>query len=257
MKNLKFSQFFFTFLTLLIIYSLLADLSSHYPMEASDPPKDSKALNPEKQKQVYQMIQNHLGIIFNAPCTKFHDYPFTWKENENSVSITAIIEHFEEEQQQALVDRCNMKLRRSNFSISRIIWASECLKARSLRRHGGGIQFKLRSDVSDQAFMEILKESDKADLWGHVKSLTDFVDTCQIRFHVKPFGETYAKVVSFKAYHGVPIVIMMWLLRQLEGNISNDHYGFGQVIVMQRNGLPDAGSNDYKLHYGSGLIRWE
>jgi hypothetical protein len=225
-------------------------------METSKLPKNPRALNPVQQKQANQLIQEHLYIVFNGPCKRFPHYPFAWKESESSVYLTAIIEHFEEDQQHALAQRCNIKLKQMNFSGSLPIWASECLKARTLRRHGGGIQFKLRSCLSEKDFTEIMREYDRANLWEHVKNLNDLIDHCQIRFHIKPFGQTTAKVVSFKAYSGVPIVLMMWVLRQLECNKSRDLCGFGQVIVIQRNGLPDAG-DDHDLHYKSGMIYWE
>jgi hypothetical protein len=216
----------------------------------------AKTLNLEQQKQTHKLLKDHLHVVFNYPCKSFPGYPFAWKEGESKVYFTAIIEHFEEAQEYALAERCNRKLRKMNFNDSHQIWALECMTAKYMRRNGGGIQFKARSSLYDKDIHDIIKEVDHANLWGHVKSVRDVLDHCQIRFHVEAFGATDAKVVSFKAYDGVPIVLMMWLLRQLECRTPRDPYGFGQVIIVHRNGLPDAG-DDHDLHFKSGLIFWE
>lgn len=217
-----------------------------------------KALNIEQQKHAYERIYDHLNVLLNAPCTRFPHYPFVWKEGECSVYVTAIVEHFEDEQQFALVTRLNKKLKQMNLCSNVPNWASEFLRARLLRRHDGGIQFKVKEEISETEFMEIVKgfDSDCANMWTHVKNFTDFLDHCQIRFHIKPFGETTAKLVTFKAYHGTPIILMMWILRQLECYQSRNACGFGQVIITLRNGLPDAGE-DHSFHYKSGLINWD
>jgi hypothetical protein len=63
-------------------------------------------------------------------------------------------------------------------------------------------------------------------------------------------------VVEFKAYDGLPIFLMLWLLRQLDVGKLGEKCGFGQVIIIDHNGLPHEGY-DNNLHYSSGIIHWD
>jgi hypothetical protein len=216
-----------------------------------------QTLNSEQQMDVYQRLQDHLYVIFNAPCKPFESFPFKWKKEDLSVSITAIIEHFEENQQVSLIKSFNSILKMNmSGDYNRYVDVLRHLKASALKRHEGGIQFEVNINSKAEYLMEALKVSyfRTSVLWSHIKSYEDFINHCQIRYEQNdPFGNTGARVVTFSAYHGTPIFLMLCLLRQLEH--GNEQCGFGQVIVIERNGLPNYG-DDYNLHFCSGLIKW-
>lgn len=232
-------------------------------MEVSDHPKTPpKTLDVEQQVDIYQKLQNHFNVIFNAPCNHFPGYPFTWKDGERDVSITAIIEHFGKEQQDALINSCNKMLAKKgghlNIGPSYIV---SSLKASELQRVEGGIQFEAYPSTSftkwpPERVMEEIRISDCADLWKHIKTYSDFINHCQIRYNISPFGGTDIKEVRFKAYAGLPIFLMLWLLRQLDFKRESDKCGFGKVIIVDSNGLPSDG-HYHDLHFGSGIIKWE
>ena len=226
------------------------------------PCTSAKTLDVEQQKDVYQKLQNHFNVIFNAPCKYFAGYPFKWKDGECDVSITAIIEHFEEEQQDALIACCNkMLMKKGGHGSTSPAFIVSSLKASVLQRYEGGIQFEVNPSTSftkwpQERIMEEIKISDHADYWKHVETYSDFINHCQIRYNIKPFGGTDVKEVQFHAYAGLPIFLMLWLLRQLDFERESNKCGFGKVIVIDRNGLPEDG-DDHNLHFSSGLIKWE
>jgi hypothetical protein len=210
-------------------------------------------LNTQQQKDVYKYLQNHFYVILNAPCKHFEGYPFKWNDGENNVSITAIIENFQSEQQTALIANCNKMLRNSYGRFSADVSITKMLSASNLQRDEGGVQFNAKA--STEHLMDQIKTCACADLWGHVKKYPDFLMHCQIRFDIQPFGGTDINVVKFIARAGVPIVVMLWLLRQLEFYKESEACGLGKVIVISRNGLPEDG-DEHNLHFGSGFINW-
>jgi hypothetical protein len=212
------------------------------------------ALTAEQQRDTYKTLHSHLYLIFNAPSKNFVNYPFEWNDSECSVSITAIIEHFEETQQAALIKSCNSMLKK-DFSRAVPAFLLKFLKADVLQREEGGIQFEANASTTPELLMEEIKISECASLWGHVKTYDEFLQLCQVRYNNKPFGSSSVRVVTFSAYHGTPIFIMLWLLRQLDYPKMSEACGFGQVIVTARNGLPSDG-DEHNLHYSSGLIDW-
>jgi len=237
---------------------------------ASMPPG---ALNVRQQKDTYQKLQDHFNVIFNAPCQLFDGYPFQMKDTEGGVTITAIIENFEKEQQDALIKNYNKMANRGKYvNEGRLFTApalnnlgsamiTEGLKASKLLRVEGGIQFEVKSESpfnhwSPERLMRHVKESECAKFWTHVETYPDFVRQCQIRYDIRPFGGTDVKIVTFEAYRCLPIFIMLWLLRQLECEERSSECGFGKVIIIDTNGLP-GNEDDHHLHFSSGLIKWE
>lgn len=224
--------------------------------------ESSAALHVVQQKDIYQKLQNHFNVIFNAPCKYFPGYPFTWKDGECDVSITAIIEHFGEEQQDALTTSCNKMLAKKGGHLNTgPDYVISSLKASKLQRVEGGIQFESNPSKSftkwtAERLMEEIKIGECAYFWTHIDTYSDFVNHCQIRFNVENFGGTDVKKVEFHAYAGLPIFLMLWLLRQLDFEIESDKCGFGKVIIVDRNGLP-SDEHCHALHFSSGLIKWE
>jgi hypothetical protein len=206
------------------------------------------ALTPEKQVKYEVKLRTHLYVIYNGPCYKFEGYPFKWDPEKFDVSITAVVENFEQEHQHKLVREFNRMLSKydsySNFN-GRMI-------ASSLDRVEGGIQFAaLKGDI----FLdEHVKSKGLANHWAKFETYNDFIQHCQIRFtNNYHFGNTDARVVTFTACHAVPIYTMMWLLHQLDNTTSGVRNILGDVIISNTNGLPPV---DDHLHFGMGLIAW-
>lgn len=220
-----------------------------------------ETLDVKKQKDVYKTLQSHFDVIFNAPCRYFPGYPFAWKDGEDRVYIKAIIEHFGDEQQKNLIASCNAMLAKkaglNRIGTSRILLG---LKASKLQRAEGGIQFEVPPPkqphyhrTPEENVMENLAICNCAQVWKHIKTYPDFTNRCQIRYDIRSFGDTDIKVVYFDAYHGLPIFIMLWLLRKL--HVPHD-CDLGQVIVTDSNGLPGEDA-DYHLHFSSGIVNWD
>ncbi len=216
----------------------------------------AKTLSVEQQKDVYQKLQDHLCVIFSAPCKRFAAYPFKWEEGECDISITAIIEHFGKAQQAALIASCNRMLGKKNSVCRGVGSMVQFLKACDLKRAEGGIQFEVKPQWTEGKLMDEIKSSVCAGLWDDIKTYSDFLIHCQIRFNIKPFGGTDISVVSFRAERGLPIFLMLWLLRQLDYSKVSEECGFGQVMVIGRNGLPGDG-DDHNLHFSTGFIDWD
>ena len=221
-----------------------------------------KALDLCQQEDVFRKLNDHMYVIFNAPCSKFPNYPFEWDSAEGNVSITAIIEHFGDEQQASLIRSFNTSLRSMRFNGGNYNPVSSFLKATVLKRQEGGIQFESNTKETPEHFMEHIKRSKCASLWNHVETYTDFLNNCQIRYRNDPFGESGVRMVRFIAYPGVPICLMLWLQRQLCYHKTSEACGFGQVIITHLNGLPSdsksgAADASHNLHFSSGLITWD
>ncbi len=219
-----------------------------------------KALDPGQQDDIYRKLHDHMYVIFNAPCSKFPNFPFEWDRAEGNVSITAIIENFEEEQQANLIKSFNNSLRTLRFNGSCIDSVSRYLKATILKRYEGGIQFEAGATGTPERIMEAIKISECASLWNHVMTYADFLNNCQIRYKNDPFGDSGVRIVRFVAYPGIPICLMLWLQRQLCFYKTSETCGFGQVIISHLNGLPSdskSDNNGHNLHFSCGLISWE
>ncbi len=128
------------------------------------------------------------------------------------------------------------------------------LNGSNLQRDEGRISFDVKTCSCQhiELLMEQIKPCDCADLLNHVNKYLEFRMHFQIGVDIQPFGGTDINVVKFKARAGVPIVIMLWLFRQLEFYMESDACGLGKVITIGRNGLPEDG-DDHNLHFSSGL----
>lgn len=226
------------------------------PKNAMSAINGPNTLNPEQQKEVFRMLHSHMYVIFNAPATEFHNYPFQWDMGEGAVTITAIIEHFDKEQQAALIDCLNKALEGYRFSSADSASVSTFLKATMLERYEGGIQFVSNPLFPHINVMEKIKRSKCGHLWDHINTYEDFLELGKIKFQNDPFGSSGVSVVRFIAYSGTPLCVMLWLLRQLYCVEASDECGFGEVIITQRNGLPFDG-DELNLHFNNGLIIWE
>jgi hypothetical protein len=219
----------------------------------------------EEQKDIYKKLQGHFHVILHGPCKLFPGYPFTCKGWAREISITAIIEHFGKKQRDALIASCNRMLERQgghlNTGVSSIV---SSLRASDLRRAEGGIQFEADPSTSftqwaPERLMEELRTCRCAGLWTHVPAYSDFVGQCQIRYNITPFGESDVKEVRFIPYPGVPIFLMLWLLRQLDFKEPREECGFGHVVIVGVSGLPDWEEEEEQhcLHFSSGVIKWD
>jgi hypothetical protein len=116
-------------------------------MHGSDHPEltTPPTLDVAQQKDVYKKLQHHFNVIFNAPCKPFPGYPFTQNGWKHAVSFTAIIEHFEDDQQRALISSYNKTLKKGSFCSSVVTGTASIvgsLQAKKLNRVEGGIQFE-------------------------------------------------------------------------------------------------------------------
>ena len=121
--------------------------------------KNAKAPAVEEREDIYSKLKSHFTLIGSAPCYNFPGYPFHFRNDMfggNKVSITAVIEHFGEEQQQALVKRFQQFLKRPTSpgtSVACGIFQPKLcmmLKASTLKRVEGGIQFEANDAVEDR-----------------------------------------------------------------------------------------------------------
>ena len=203
--------------------------------------KNAKAHAVEEREDIYSKLKSHFTLIGSAPCYNFAGYPFHFRndiqESSYKVSITAVIEHFGEEQQQALVKRFQQFLKRPTSP--GIFQPELCmmLKASTLQRMEGGIQFEAKDAVKPERLMEEIKViSEHRDLWKEVVTYEDFQNLCQIRYRTnKPFGDTTARFVRFGAKEGTPIFLMIYLLMQLDSQKGREACGFGQVSQLLLN----------------------
>lgn len=210
-------------------------------------------LSPEEQKKVYHQLEDHFQVVMGAPCNSFPGYPFPVNWDKGAVKITAVIENFEEDQKKALVACFNDWFKSRGWGIFQAK-LKDMLKAAPLVNCAQqGIQFKAGKRTNPNELMqEITEFSPCKDLWEHVGNYQQFLETCRINyFNNSPFGYTTARRVTFSADHGVPLCLMLYLLHALE----NQMCGFGQVVVVDCNGLP-RGSTATCLHYASGLVHW-
>jgi len=217
------------------------------------------ALNHEQQGEIYEKLRDHFRVVMGAPCRSFPGYPFPVDWGKGGVFISAVIEHFEEEQQRALVAHFNRWFRHveSRCGIFQGILPN-LLKATDLKRVEGGVQFEANQTFGADGLMNELQLDSKCkDLWTHVRTYQDFLSSCQIRYYLnKPFGNTSARQVTFTAHPGTPIFLMLYLLRALDYDRTGAECGFGQVILIDRNGLPTDGEAEHILHFSSGLVDW-
>jgi hypothetical protein len=215
---------------------------------------------------LYGKLRDHFDVVFHAPCRYFEGYPFAWTTGRNCVGISAVIEYFDKPQHEALLRNFNESFhpprQYGSFPAmcgvsSEVPWIHD-LKATPLDRFEGGIQFEVNETLRDKdSFMTInFEESRFKCLYPSVKTYQDFLENCQIRFRRnEPFGRTSARYVTFEAYPGTPIIIMLWLLRLLDH--TPEACGFGEVKITDRHGLPTDEINSHCLHFSSGLIRWK
>ena len=111
-------------------------------------------MDTDQQVGVYRQLENHFKVVMYAPCNAFPGYPFKvdWTSGQH-VSITAVIEHFEDKQQEALVIHFNTFLRSSgSCGIFEGVLPS-MLRAAKLERCEGGIQFEVK-DGDEEHLMD-------------------------------------------------------------------------------------------------------
>jgi hypothetical protein len=209
------------------------------------------ALTPEQQKEYADKMIRHLEVVMNAPCTSFEGYPFS--NNGNSVQIKAVIECFNDNVKNKLMERLNYMLKHGNFVDSRFHYK---LKATKLMRHEGGYQFEAKEEDEEQYLIgDCLRNSPVSNLWTKYQTYNDFTNDCQIRFsRDEPFGNTTARVVTFCAYEAVPLYIMLWLYRELLWFGSPTRQCMGRVEIIETDGLPDG--EDW-ICWHSSLITWD
>ena len=220
------------------------------------------ALNPEQQVEVYHKLRDHFKVVMGGPCKEFPGYPFRADWGKGGVSITAVIEHFEEGEQTALVAHFNKWLKGLEKGSPTKCGVFQgilpyMLRAEKLQRVEGGLQFGAKKAFGQRLMDELKLNSECKDLWVHIETYQDFLQSCQIRYtYNRPFGNTSARQVTFTAHQGTPIFLMLYLLRALDYDRTGAECGFGQVILTDRNGLPMDGDEELILHFSSGLVDW-
>ena len=214
-----------------------------------------QAPTPKEQKEIYQRLRSHINIVVNAPCVKFEHFPFKWKEGKNSVGFTAIVEWFSGVQQEDLVKKCNYMLRkiRFNFNTSNHFANLKAIKTEDHTRQ----TIKFEAKANPDLLMAEIRASTHAHLWSHIQTYEEFKRHCQITYTVNPFGNTEdVSIVDFKAGTAVPIFLMLWIYGELthDSEIIHEADGFGMVMINERNGLPEDNSDDFHLHFTSGML---
>jgi hypothetical protein len=119
-------------------------------------------VGPKEREDVYAKLKSHFTLIGSAPCSYFPGYPFKFKDGaERIVSVSAVIEHFEKEQQAALVKSFKRFFKRANESTRfkcGIFQPALCwmLKASPLLlcSSKGGIQFEANEIFKSESVMQ-------------------------------------------------------------------------------------------------------
>ena len=214
-----------------------------------------QTLTAKEQKEIYQKLRQHISVVVNAPCAKFDNFPFKWKEGKKAVSFTAIVEWFAIVQQDDLVKKCNFMLKRLKFNFNTGSHFSN-LKATKVDEFTRYV-IRFEAKANPDLLMADIKGSSLAHLWSHIQTYDDFTKHCQITYTVSPFGNTEdVSIVEFKAGTAVPMFLMLWFYGELtqDADIIHEAEGFGTVMINERNGLPEDNGDDYHLHFTSGML---
>ena len=198
----------------------------------------AKPMSRKRLRTLSSELDNHMKWILMASCKPGIGSPF----GDEGVSITAVIEHFGEEQKKALIAWLNDNTHGAP-------WFMKNLKATPLDRAEGGIQFKALDGVHGYEFISDLNSATMRGECLELESylfyenaeptFTNFYSACQIRFSInKPFGKTTARKVLFNAYHGVPLCFMIDIQRILESSELCQKLGLGEVAITKYKGLP-------------------
>jgi hypothetical protein len=205
-----------------------------------------KPMSRKRFRSLSQQLQDHTEWIYMASCKHDIGSPF----GDNGVSITAVIEHFGEDQQKAL----NTWLNTNMSGLSRFMGI---LQATRLDRVEGGIQFTPSNGVKKDDFIADLNGLASTDNYPELKSYlhdtseptsTSFFNECQIHFRDhRPFGKTTARTVVFDAFSAVPLCFMIEIKTVLETNWLCRDLGLGEVAITKCKGLPDRYADDSML----------
>ena len=198
-------------------------------------------------RSLSQQLQDHTEWIYMASCKKGIGSPF----GDNGVSITAVIEHFGEDQQKAL----NTWLNTNMSGLSRFMGI---LQATPMdRAEGRGIQFTPSNGVKKDDFIADLNNDASTKDCLELKSYlydsseptsTSFFNQCKIRFgQNKRFGKTTARTVVFDACNAVPLCFMIEIKTILESGWLCSDLGLGEVAITGYTGLPDKYSDHSML----------
>jgi hypothetical protein len=214
-----------------------------------------QTLTPKEQKEIYLKLSSHIGVVVNAPCIKFDNFPFKWKEGKKSVSFTAIVEWFSDVQQEDLVKKCNYMLRKLKFNFNT---SSHFVNLKAIKTEDHNRQtIRFEAKTNPDLLMAEIKGNAHAHLWSHIQTYEDFKKNCLITYTINPFGNTEdVSIVDFKAGTAVPIFLMLWIYGELthDSELIHEADGFGMVMINDRNGLPEDNSEDFHLHFTSGML---
>ena len=211
------------------------------------------ALTPEEQKEYTARLQDHVYIIYNAPCWKFDGYPsFPWNNEDGTVYIRAVVERFDLNERTALTAKFNSMIKKSKEYQAMQPNITSQLFATSIDGAAGGIRF---STLIGEEFMDnVLGCMERPDLWDRFETHDDFADNCKIIFSEnRHFGDSTVKIVKFTAHAAVPLYAMLWFHRELTTRDSEIRKLLGEVTIFDTNGLPCI---DDWITLDSGLIKW-
>jgi hypothetical protein len=199
-----------------------------------------KPMSRKRFRTLSSQLADHTKWIHMASCKKGIGSPF----GDDGVSITAVIEHFGEDQQKAL----NTWLNTNMSGLSRFMGI---LQATPMdQAEGRGIQFTPSDGVEKGYFIaELNNDAGAEDGCLELKSYlsngseptsTSFFNQCKIRFwQNKRFGKTTARTVVFDAYNAVPLCFMIEIKTVLESSLLCSDLGLGEVAITGYTGLPD------------------